>query len=103
MFNILSSLGYEFYEQFPVRSGFIIDFAIIITRDPFKAIGIETDGNRWHLTTRGVHRDGIRDEILGRAGWRILRFGEKFTKDEVKTRIEKARAEFALSPGHSGV
>ena len=95
MFNILSSMSIEFSEQLSTRSGFVIDFAIYVTRD--RKIAIETDGAMWHNSPKQKNRDNFRDMILRKGGWTVLRFGEEFTAEEVKTRINETIQK--LSPG----
>jgi very-short-patch-repair endonuclease len=70
------------FEQFyPVRSGFILDFAF-----PHEKLGIECDGERWHPV--GNRRDRFRDWILRRGGWAILRFRGKEIKEDVSKCVD---------------
>jgi len=86
MFTFLTRLGFvknvHFSEQFATRSGYVIDFAF-----PDLKVAVETDGIIWHSAPRQRQRDGFRDMRLRKAGWKILRFGEIFTVDEVKERL----------------
>ena len=59
----------EFIQFYPVRSGFILDFAF-----PEQKLEIECDGEKWHLP--GNKKDRFRDWILKRTGWKVLRFRE---------------------------
>ena len=87
MFNILTDMGIEFYEQMSTKSGFVIDFAIYVDRK--RKIAIETDGAMWHNSPKQRKRDTFRDMKLMQGGWTVLRFGEDFTQEEVKTRINE--------------
>jgi len=66
----------QFEQFYPVRSGFVLDFAV-----PDKKLGIECDGEKWHPI--GNKRDRFRDWILSRAGWKILRFREEDINNDV--------------------
>jgi len=57
-------LGLPFYPQYPVGNYFI-DFA-----DPFKKIGIEIDGRKFH---QDFERDEYRQSKLENMGWEIFR------------------------------
>lgn len=90
MKTILDSIGVEFAEQISTRSGFVIDFAIYIDRSKNQKIAIETDGALWHKSPKSHQRDGLRDHILRKEGWKVIRFGENFTSQDVKQRIDAA-------------
>ena len=85
MFGYLTQMGIEFTEQYPTRSGFLLDFAILD-----KKIAIETDGNPWHTSRQQKTRDRFRDYMLKREGWIVIRFGEIFTLDDVKKKLTAA-------------
>lgn len=55
--------GVPLYPQVPVWNYFI-DFA-----NPYRKIGLEIDGKRWH----DVDRDTRRDKALAKDGWKIFR------------------------------
>lgn len=77
----LDSLGVAYVTQFPTRSGFLLDFALIGSR-----IAIEADGPL-HANRRS--KDRFRDYLLRREGWRIVRID--FTEvDKAKEIIEEA-------------
>lgn len=88
MYNILTSLGYDFTEQVSTRSGFVIDFAIYVDRTNNQKIAIETDGSHFHSSPKQRSRDGFRDHLLRREGWTVTRFGEVFSPAEVQERIQ---------------
>ncbi|HWF78018.1 MAG TPA: DUF559 domain-containing protein [Caulobacteraceae bacterium] len=60
-------LGFHFRRQAPVL-GFYLDFVCF----PYRLI-IEVDGSQ-HAEELDADHDGMRDAILGRAGFRTLRF-----------------------------
>jgi very-short-patch-repair endonuclease len=64
--------GIDFSCQYPLRYGYIIDFAF-----PEKMIAVEADGNIWHSTQKYKKRDKQKDHILRKIGWKVLRFSEE--------------------------
>jgi len=78
--------GLKFVSQFPVRSGFIIDFAF-----PDKRIGVEVDGVHWHSSKKQRRRDKFREYILDRGGWKIIRFWENEIYEDAKKCVEKIK------------
>ncbi len=63
----LRALNIDFTEQFPTRTGFVLDFAI-----PSRNIAIEVDGPH-HDNPRSRSRDAFRTLILKREGWKVYR------------------------------
>jgi len=98
MCNILKSLNFEFTEQYPVRSGFVIDFAIIVDRSANKKIAIETDGANWHTKAIQKKRDRFRDYKLRKEGWTVIRFGETFTREEVEEAVNTILCDWNTNP-----
>jgi very-short-patch-repair endonuclease len=80
--------GIDFYEQYPFGS-YLLDFAFIKSRRPFRGIDIETDGVMWHSSSKQRQRDGYRTYKLLKGGWITERFGEVFTIEEVKAILIK--------------
>jgi very-short-patch-repair endonuclease len=78
----------EFEQFYPVRSGFVLDFAF-----PKQKLGIECDGERWHL--KGNKKDRFRDWVLKRGGWKVLRFRE----DKILNDVSKCVDEIELEMG----
>jgi very-short-patch-repair endonuclease len=74
--------GLKFEQFFPVRSGFVLDFAF-----PDKRIGIECDGDLWHPL--GNKRDRFRDWMLRRGGWKVLRFRESEIVNNISECVDK--------------
>ena len=81
----LERRGLKFEQFFPVRSGFVLDFAF-----PEKNLGVECDGSKWHPV--GNKRDRFRDWILKRDGWKVLRFRE----DRILNNISKCVDEIEI-------
>jgi len=92
MYGYLVELGlepdFDFYEQYP-EHGFLLDFAFIKQRKPFRGLDIETDGAKWHGTSEARQRDGYRTYLLMKMGWKVERFGEEFSLDQVKEVLKK--------------
>lgn len=65
--------GFECIPQVGVR-GYFIDIGVVDPRDKNKFIvGIECDGAAYHSSASARERDRLRQEILERLGWKILR------------------------------
>lgn len=79
--NILKELDIEYIAQYPVHSGFVLDFAILN-----KKIAIEVDGKKWHTSKEAMKRDRFKDYQLKREGWKIIRLKES-EKDKWKTSL----------------
>lgn len=69
--NILNELSVKYSSQYSVRSGFIIDFAVID-----KKIAIEVDGEKWHSSKEAMKHDRFKDYMLKRKGWKVIRLKE---------------------------
>lgn len=63
--------GIEYIAQYPLRTGFIADFAI-----PSLKTIIEVDGKRWHSSKKKRKKDGFRDYMIKREGWSTIRIKE---------------------------
>jgi len=69
--------GIDFSFQYPLRYGFIIDFAF-----PKQILAVESDGGYWHQPIKNRNKDIIRDKILRKKGWKIFRFsGEQIMQN----------------------
>ena len=68
----LEDRGINFIPQYPLRQGFIADFALLD-----KKIIIEVDGKKWHSGKKKQKKDRFRDYMLKRAGWKTIRIPEK--------------------------
>ena len=79
MKNELDRENIKYHQEYPLRSGFVIDFAIIDRK-----IAIECDGEKWHSSRKAQKKDRFRDWMLRRAGWVTLRFKGK----EIENNIE---------------
>jgi len=69
--KVLDELGLSYIEQFPTRSGFLIDFALLDAK-----VAIETDGP-CHLTKDAKRHDRFKDYQLRREGWTVIRVTEE--------------------------
>ena len=63
--------GIDFSCQYPLRCGYILDFAF-----PNQMLAVETDGNYWHSKPNIKKRDAYENFILRKMGWTVLRFSE---------------------------
>lgn len=92
MFGYLTELGLilnrDYYEQHPFGN-YVLDFAFIHSRKPFRGLDIETDGFKWHSTPQQRKKDGYRTYKLTQGGWQIERFGETFSLDDVRAVLIK--------------
>lgn len=70
--EFLDTKGVKYIPQYPLRQGFIADFAL-----PDKKIIIEVDGERWHSEKKKIKKDRFRDYMLKREGWNTIRIKEK--------------------------
>jgi len=66
----LTRRGIIFIQEKALRLGFVADFFI-----PDKNLLIEVDGEHWHI--KGNKRDGFRDYMIRRGGYKIIRIREK--------------------------
>ena len=68
----LEERGVAFTSQYPLRQGYVIDFALVDRK-----IAIEVDGKHWHTGKKKQKKDRFRDYMLKRAGWKTIRIPEK--------------------------
>lgn len=92
MYGFLTKLGFasgvDFYEQYAFGH-YILDFAFIKSRNPFRGLDIETDGLEWHSSMEQIRRDNYRTYKLVKGGWQIERFGEQFSLEDVADTLKK--------------
>jgi len=92
MYGYLVALGFEagidFYEQYSF-SNYVLDFAFVQSRKPFRGVDIEVDGLPWHSSPQQRKRDGYRTYKLMKGGWLIERFGEQFSLEDVAAVLKK--------------
>lgn len=92
MYGFLVDLGLkkdeDFYEQYPFGN-YVLDFAFIKSRRPFRGLDIETDGLRFHSSSEKRRSDGYRTYKLMHSGWLVERFGETFTREDVEAVLKK--------------
>ena len=77
--SVLKELDIEYIVQYPVHSGFILDFAILDRK-----IAIEVDGHKWHSSNEAMKRDIFKDYQLKREGWKVLRIKEEEMSKDTK-------------------
>jgi very-short-patch-repair endonuclease len=84
MEDILTKLGIKYIFQFPIRGGFILDFAIFKGGDKY---AIETDGPCHDGREK---YDRFRDNVLKKLGWIVLRFKpNEITEENVISRFRR--------------
>ena len=64
--------GVDFSTQYPLRYGYILDFAF-----PKEMLAIEADGAPWHTSKKARQRDHIKDKVLTKLGWTVLRLSDR--------------------------
>ena len=69
--DILKELNIKYIPQYSIRSGFVVDFAIIE-----KKIAIEVDGFKWHSSKKAIKHNRFKDYMLKRKGWKVVRLKE---------------------------
>jgi hypothetical protein len=73
VFERLRNAGYEVVKQVG-SEGFFIDLAVLSPDRPGRyVLGIECDGRMYHSAKAARDRDRLRQEILEKRGWKILR------------------------------
>ena len=92
MFGYLTELGFvsgtDYYEQYPFGS-YVLDFAFVHSRKPFRGLDLETDGIHFHSSPAQRKKDGYRTYKLLQGGWQIERVGETFSIENVKEILGK--------------
>jgi very-short-patch-repair endonuclease len=86
----LERRGLNFEQFYPVRSGFILDFAF-----PVQKLGIECDGEKWHPPNN--KKDRFRDWMLKCGGWVILRFREKEIINDISQCVDEIESCLTLA------
>jgi very-short-patch-repair endonuclease len=86
--------GVDFSTQYPLRYGYVLDIAF-----PEEKLAIEADGAPWHSSKRARQRDHIKDKVLVKMGWTVLRFSDRqiikdcvSCVDEIEKVLKKKRA-----------
>ena len=69
--QFLDAKAVEYTAQYPLRQGYIADFALLD-----KHIIIEVDGKKWHSGKKKEKKDRFRDYMLKRDGWITIRIKE---------------------------
>ena len=68
----LGDRGIEYISQYPLRLGYVADFALLDRK-----VIIEVDGKHWHSGKKKQKKDRFRDHMLRRAGWEVIRIKEE--------------------------
>lgn len=86
MEKALAKANIKVIYDFPIRCkwGYRIDFAI-----PEIKLGIECDGEKWHLENN--RKDRFRDKFLNEIGWTILRFRGMQIEHNINECINKVK------------
>ena len=99
MYGYLTELGFEsgvdYYEQYPFGS-YVLDFAFVQSRKPFRGVDIETDGLPWHSDEKQKKRDNYRNYKLLKGGFLTVRFGENFSLEDVQRVLEQHKIKPSL-------
>jgi len=87
----LAEQGFEVISQFPA-CGYFID---IVARSGNDRVAIECDGEFWHLDEHGEQKieDIERQEVLERAGWRVLRIPYRSWRENPQLQVARIAAE----------
>ena len=77
------------YREYPLRLGrmhrYRLDFALIGAQK----IAVECDNEKWHSRAAQRRKDRIRDNILRKKGWTVLRFGSQEVLKSVSACVDK--------------
>ena len=77
------TLGVDFVIQYPIKRSFILDIAF-----PDYKLAIELDGNYWHSLKKNRRRDHMKDKILEKEGWTLIRISENSIKQDVSECVD---------------
>ena len=72
----LHALGYHFRRQRPFK-GYYLDFVCID-----RLLAVELDGSHHNEPLQAEH-DGVRDAVLARAGYRVMRFPNSAVRQRI--------------------
>jgi len=75
--------GIDFIIQYPLRYSFILDIAF-----PDQKLAIELDGAYWHSRKKHKRRDRMKDSILQKQGWTVIRFSDKEILENVSRCVD---------------
>jgi very-short-patch-repair endonuclease/RecA/RadA recombinase len=85
----LTEAGIDFSQQYPA-CGYYLDFAVL--REGLK-LAVEVDGEAFHRDASGLRRldDIYRDQVLGSAGWDVMRFWVYELRESLDECVERIR------------
>jgi len=81
----LDTLNIKYILQYPTRTGFILDFALID-----KMIDLEVDGF-YHDNSKAQKRDRFRAYMVKREGWKTIRIHHTEINKETIVRVIKEK------------
>lgn len=89
---VLKNAGYEVEAQVGV-AGFYIDIGVLDPKNPRKfLVGIECDGKTYHSLRSARDRDRLREEILKKHGWQLIRIWSTDWFNNPRKEIQKLLA-----------
>ncbi len=69
---------------------YCLDFAVLCTR---AGVDVECDGDSWHLRPTAVVEDNMRNNLLTRRGWSVLRFSSReLDEPHIRDAVQLIRA-----------
>ena len=85
MYGYLKEMKFDFSDQYPLRTGSVLDFVVQFKRPDGStlSIDVETDGSEWHHTKSQRMRDLMRDKDTRALGLEVVRFREGFNMHQV--------------------
>lgn len=102
VYEELTARGFNVHKQVGC-SGYRIDLAIVDKEHPGKYIaGIECDGAMYHSARTARDRDRLRQQVLERLGWKIIRIWSRDWVFDRKSEIERVIAEIEAVSSSSG-
>lgn len=89
----IQALGWETVTQVGT-SGYRIDIGVVSKRDPSRfVVGLECDGMMYHSAKTARDRDRLRQGVLERLGWRIIRIWSQDWYERRGAAIARLRSE----------
>lgn len=62
------------------KAWYKLDFALFCEKGP---LGLETDGDAWHVGPESSDKDNVRDNDLKAAGWQVMRFTGRQIREQM--------------------
>ena len=86
-------LGVDFVIQYPLKHSFTLDIAF-----PDHNLAVELDGDYWHSLKKNRKRDHMKDNILEKEGWTLIRISEHSINQNVSGCVD-----FILNKIHKNI